>query len=603
MELKQLLLWLALDLVHAHFYTEPEYFLVLGNTSTWNEARTTCHELGGHLLSIRAASDWEVWINVLNTTRQSYIRAESGTYWFGLHAPDVTDVERLTWDDCSDVMFSSPAFYLDEATGYQCVSMWVHVEVFNDVFRDVWVKGQMCSLPAQPICEFSVRGSGCMATCDEVLAPSTATECKTACEGASCTAQFLSQLGLCHITPDMYVHAELFSLCYFPSVDYVPTCQDSLAIPVSTVDSNPRVTDTKCISSDTTTDVTPTTVGMTSELAPTIVISDVTMTTKVNTAADTTTPEVGNKTCTCLCQQLWTFLALPPPEEENLTVEEKVEQIVQALTIERKNTTVAQRKKISVMDTRVSSMGIGAIAGGVIFSVFGIIVLIDLSKIRHELRYLLQFVVARFRGYMINHVHPIKDLAGASNEPSVSIAIGGPLKLKPKLQKQKTKRSVITNKPDINTHNNQAKTVNGKKESPDKSKSLGKRPASKSTEHQEMELEDVEDPTDVSSETSVNKNSSPHDAGAPRQLSVGTLHTGDENMEYYINSQIGSILKTPGFTKGLQPAYKSTGILLPSPGQVKRVSVPKEDELQAIDRNRHPNTSPKLQRPGWKYWK
>jgi len=42
---------------------------------------------------------------------------------------------------------------------------------------------------------------------------------------------------------------------------------------------------------------------------------------------------VQNATCTCLCQQLWTFMALPAVEKVNLTVEEKVEIIVKELKV------------------------------------------------------------------------------------------------------------------------------------------------------------------------------------------------------------------------------------------------------------------------------
>lgn len=67
------------------------------------------------------------------------------------------------------------------------------------------------------------------------------------------------------------------------------------------------------------------------------------------------------------------------PTISSLSLKQKIEQIVAALTIDSKNTSAAQRKLISVMDDRPSSQSIGYI--GVVFLslVFGSIIILDLN--------------------------------------------------------------------------------------------------------------------------------------------------------------------------------------------------------------------------------
>ncbi|XP_067655238.1 uncharacterized protein [Haliotis asinina] len=80
--------------------------------------------------------------------------------------------------------------------------------------------------------------------------------------------------------------------------------------------------------------------------------------------------------CYCECSD-------PPPMWEptisSLSLKQKIEQIVAALTIDSKNTSAAQRKLISVMDVRPSAQSIGYI--GVVFLsiVFGSIIILDLN--------------------------------------------------------------------------------------------------------------------------------------------------------------------------------------------------------------------------------
>ena len=81
------------------------------------------------------------------------------------------------------------------------------------------------------------------------------------------------------------------------------------------------------------------------------------------------------------------FLHERADDEVVLTVEERIEQIVSELTVDKKNTSLNRMKYMSASDNRRSSVGIGAMAALIIFSVFGVIVLIDLSRIFHDIKH------------------------------------------------------------------------------------------------------------------------------------------------------------------------------------------------------------------------
>lgn len=128
--------------------------------------------------------------------------------------------------------------------------------------------------------------------------------------------------------------------------------------------------------------------------------------------------------CTCLCDKLWTYLATPPPDMANLTIEQKVEIIVHELTVDKKNTTVSLRKYVSVMDYRPSAVGIGIVASAIILSVIVVIVIIDLSTIWHEILYVLHKVFVLLKLTNTRHKHPIAELVENTSEIHVSITTG-----------------------------------------------------------------------------------------------------------------------------------------------------------------------------------
>ena len=134
----------------------------------------------------------------------------------------------------------------------------------------------------------------------------------------------------------------------------------------------------------------------------------------------------------CCCDALSSFLREPPPEEANLTVEEKIEKMVTELTVDKKNTTLNRMKYTSATDNRKSAVGIGAVAGAIIFSVLGVVVLIDLSRLFHEIQRFFRAMFWTLKSHFSNSKTPVESLgthtanAGLSNVSSsvVSTSIG-----------------------------------------------------------------------------------------------------------------------------------------------------------------------------------
>ena len=92
------------------------------------------------------------------------------------------------------------------------------------------------------------------------------------------------------------------------------------------------------------------------------------------------------RSCPCNCDLVTTFLRDPVDDEEVLTVEERTEQIVSELTVDKKNTTLSRMRYMSARDNRTSAVGIGAVAALIIFSIIGVIVLIDLTRMIHDIK-------------------------------------------------------------------------------------------------------------------------------------------------------------------------------------------------------------------------
>lgn len=125
--------------------------------------------------------------------------------------------------------------------------------------------------------------------------------------------------------------------------------------------------------------------------------------------------------CECLCEKLWTFLPVPLPTTVNLTVEEKIEIIVNELSVDKKNTSSNHRKYVSVMDYRSTSMGIGIIASVILAVIIGIIVLIDISSVYGEIRPYLLLILHNIRsGNRFDHVEKNMNNLGRSNSQNTN---------------------------------------------------------------------------------------------------------------------------------------------------------------------------------------
>ena len=123
----------------------------------------------------------------------------------------------------------------------------------------------------------------------------------------------------------------------------------------------------------------------------------------------------------CCCDTLSSFLREPPPDEVNLTVEEKIEKLVLELTVDKKNTTINRRKYTSATDNRRSAVGIGAVAGAIIFSVLGVVVLIDMSRIFHDLQHILRAILKALSAIYNNVKQPV---GAAHEDPSGTSSTG-----------------------------------------------------------------------------------------------------------------------------------------------------------------------------------
>ena len=101
-------------------------------------------------------------------------------------------------------------------------------------------------------------------------------------------------------------------------------------------------------------------------------------------------------------------------------MEEKIEKLVLELTVDKKNTTINRRKYTSATDNRRSAVGIGAVAGAIIFSVLGVVVLIDMSRIFHDLKHIFRAIFKALSAIYNN----IKQPVGALQDPSGSSSTG-----------------------------------------------------------------------------------------------------------------------------------------------------------------------------------
>lgn len=94
--------------------------------------------------------------------------------------------------------------------------------------------------------------------------------------------------------------------------------------------------------------------------------------------------------CKCPCRHL-----KETPKEEKLSIEQKIERINKAMTIDRTLTANYQNRLVSVPDNRTSSVVIGGVGLAVVCCVIGGIVLMDLPHLVDAYRNIKHYITEK----------------------------------------------------------------------------------------------------------------------------------------------------------------------------------------------------------------
>ncbi|XP_033757661.1 uncharacterized protein LOC117340021 [Pecten maximus] len=105
--------------------------------------------------------------------------------------------------------------------------------------------------------------------------------------------------------------------------------------------------------------------------------SEVTESSATCSACSSTEP---NTTCYCTCNP---YLTLDDP-----LVKQKIQELIETLSISKKNTSANRRKYISVADNRPSARGIGYVGAAILVASLGSIILLDLSTFFRHAKHL-----------------------------------------------------------------------------------------------------------------------------------------------------------------------------------------------------------------------
>ncbi|KAL3863291.1 hypothetical protein ACJMK2_005056 [Sinanodonta woodiana] len=97
----------------------------------------------------------------------------SGPFWFGLHAPNASDLNTFTWDDCSVPVYLNNLSSEYPPSFDPCVHIELQRELFNGVFTDEWLKGQNCNHSLPMVCETEILAINYNVTISETYSLST----------------------------------------------------------------------------------------------------------------------------------------------------------------------------------------------------------------------------------------------------------------------------------------------------------------------------------------------------------------------------------------------------------------------------------------------
>ncbi|XP_060076571.1 sperm receptor for egg jelly-like [Ylistrum balloti] len=160
----------------------------------------------------------------------------------------------------------------------------------------------------------------------------------------------------------------------------------------TTIDEDTTVTSTTASDVKTTAETELTTEPSmeTSEMTSSVT-SDITTTSSLYTQSTSETTEATgtcsacsstepNTTCYCTCSP---YLTLDDP-----LVKQKIQELIDTLSIPKKNTSANRRKYISVADNRPSARGIGYVGAAILMAALGSIILLDLSTFFRHVKHL-----------------------------------------------------------------------------------------------------------------------------------------------------------------------------------------------------------------------
>ncbi|XP_069140027.1 serine-rich adhesin for platelets-like [Argopecten irradians] len=373
---------------HAHCWTiEPTVFTVFRDGHTWNEAREICRHNNNTLLTIPDENYWTFWKFVLSPEGEAPHR-DNSRYWFGLHAPDPSDMTSLRWADCTAPSWiewrSNGRNYIPD---HPCLAFDVYFKPFSTVLLKIWL-AESCPVNNYFVCSeplTATNGECITHGCDEyVRVVSGNNECENMCTVSSpdCRTNFtiISGLGICHVFSVTTIAQTVFNrVCFLTGNDIINPCTG-----------NNGFGDTSDIVS---TDPNPSGICLTQQQQTTSSFSaaDTTITTEVATTADVPTTEARQTTsspmCVCTCNN---------NNQPELTLEEKVEQIKRELTVNKKNTSLHKRKFISASDDRMSATGIGSFGVGMLVAVLLSICIMDLGTLKADLQNMLSNIRSCF---------------------------------------------------------------------------------------------------------------------------------------------------------------------------------------------------------------
>ncbi|KAK3587511.1 hypothetical protein CHS0354_003653 [Potamilus streckersoni] len=355
------MLYCALFFTNAFVFVNSEseriIYTLFSTPKTWNEARDICETQNGQLLKLTGQDivdrlkylDKAVWNNATFASNQAM--------WHGLHQPP--GMHSFMYQDCSPVPSSINTINI---TNSYCTvtSAWdlnFHERTCNtkNIFVCQRFEGACWYEPIQ-----GKRGTG--ATTTVSLSNVQPTDCALECHNISMTLTVQECWAFAHnevnFTCELYL---LNGTVTSPSVYYLDTGK-------YVADLDYALYVKRCVEGsldeNSYTDVENTSIQALS-----------------GCAYNSSQHNYSYSGSICYCSS-----SDQPPIPEPLSLEEKVAKILEALTIDSKNTSAAIRLLVSVQDDRPSAHSLGLLGVALLCTVFGGLLLLDLNLLYEHLR-------------------------------------------------------------------------------------------------------------------------------------------------------------------------------------------------------------------------